>query len=106
MLQVDFAEALLAASQDAYEAAFTSYTAGLADILDLLAAERDLARARMTAHRQPGRPAQLGCGAGVRGRRARGRRSSGRRSAERAHRALERDQIVAERRQRGEAPRS
>jgi outer membrane protein TolC len=48
MLQVDFADALLAASQDAYDAAFTSYTAGLADILDLLAAERDLARARMT----------------------------------------------------------
>src|SRR5262245_9356943 len=48
LLQVDFADALLAASQDAYDAAFTSYTAGLANILDLLAAERDLARARMT----------------------------------------------------------
>jgi outer membrane protein len=48
LLQVDFAEALLAASLDAYDAAFTSYTAGLADILDLLAAERDLAHARTT----------------------------------------------------------
>jgi outer membrane protein TolC len=48
LLQVDFAEALFAASLDAYDAAFTSYTAGLADILDLLAAERDLAHARMT----------------------------------------------------------
>ncbi len=48
LLQVDFAQALLAASQDAYDASFTSYTAGLADILDLLAAERELARARMT----------------------------------------------------------
>ncbi len=48
LLQVEFADALLDASQDAYDAAYTSYTAGLADILDLLAAERDLARARMT----------------------------------------------------------
>jgi outer membrane protein len=48
LLQLDFADALLAASLDAYDAAFTSYTAGLADILDLLAAERDLARARTT----------------------------------------------------------
>ena len=47
LLQVDFAQALLDTSEDAYEAAFTSYTAGLADILDLLAAERELARARM-----------------------------------------------------------
>ena len=36
------------ASQDAYDAAFTSYPRGLADILDVLAAERELARARMT----------------------------------------------------------
>jgi outer membrane protein TolC len=48
LLQIDFAQALLAASQDAYDASFTSYTAGLADILDLLAAERELARARNT----------------------------------------------------------
>jgi outer membrane protein len=48
LLQIDYAKALLAASQDAYASALTSYTAGLADILDTLAAERDLARARMT----------------------------------------------------------
>ncbi len=45
-LQVEYAAALLAASQDAYDAAFASYSAGLADVLDVLAAERDLARAR------------------------------------------------------------
>lgn len=48
LLQQDYAEALLDASQDAYDAAFVSYTNGLADILDVLAAERDLTRARMT----------------------------------------------------------
>lgn len=48
LLQVDYAKALLDASQDAYTAALTSYSSGLADILDTLAAERDLARARMT----------------------------------------------------------
>ncbi len=48
-LQLDYAAALLDASEDAYDAAFTSYAAGLADILDVLAAERDLARARMTS---------------------------------------------------------
>lgn len=48
LLQLDFANALLAASRDASDSAFTSYTAGLADVLDLLAAERELARARMT----------------------------------------------------------
>src|SRR5262245_7737353 len=48
LLQVDYAKALLDASQDAYASALTSYTSGLADILDTLAAERDLARARMT----------------------------------------------------------
>ena len=47
-LQVGFATALLDASQAAYDAAFTSYRAGLADILDVLAAERELARARQT----------------------------------------------------------
>jgi outer membrane protein len=47
-LQIGFATALFDASQAAYDAAFTSYRAGLADILDVLAAERELARARMT----------------------------------------------------------
>ena len=47
-LQVGFATALLDASQAAYDAAFTSYRAGLADILDVLAAERELARGRQT----------------------------------------------------------
>lgn len=48
LLQVEYARALLAASEDAYEAALESYTAGLADIVELLTAERDLARARST----------------------------------------------------------
>jgi len=47
-LQLDYARALLDASEDAYEATFTGYQTGLTDILDLLAAERDLARARTT----------------------------------------------------------
>lgn len=45
-LQYEFAEALLRASQDAYEAALLSYRNGLATIVDLLDAERGLARAR------------------------------------------------------------
>ena len=45
----EFALALLAASEEAYAAALESYrVAGLATVLDLLAAERDLARARFT----------------------------------------------------------
>jgi outer membrane protein TolC len=45
----EFALALLAASQEAYAATFESYqSAGLATVLDLLAAQRDLARARFT----------------------------------------------------------
>jgi outer membrane protein len=45
----EFAVALLTASQEAYESTLESYrTAGLATVLDLLAAERDLARARTT----------------------------------------------------------
>jgi outer membrane protein len=45
----EYALALLAASQEAYEATLESYrAAGLASVLDLLAAERDLARARTT----------------------------------------------------------
>ena len=45
----DFALALLAASQEAYAATLESYqSAGLATVLDLLAAQRDLARARFT----------------------------------------------------------
>ncbi len=45
----DFALALLAASQEAYAATLESYQeAGLATVLDLLAAQRDFARARFT----------------------------------------------------------
>ena len=45
----DFALALLTASQEAYAATLESYqSAGLATVLDLLAAQRDLARARFT----------------------------------------------------------
>jgi outer membrane protein TolC len=45
----DFAQALVAASEEAYAAALESYqAAGLASVLDLLAAQRDLARARYT----------------------------------------------------------
>jgi outer membrane protein TolC len=47
-LQLDYARALLDASKDAYDATFIGYQSGLTDIIDLLAAERDLARARMT----------------------------------------------------------
>lgn len=47
-LQYDYAAALLAAAQEAYDAASTSYRAGLGTILDLLAAERELARGRST----------------------------------------------------------
>ena len=45
----EFAAALLAASSEAYDATLQSYeSAGLATVLDLLAAQRDLARARFT----------------------------------------------------------
>ena len=45
----EFALALLTASEEAYESTLESYrTAGLATVLDLLAAQRDLARARTT----------------------------------------------------------
>ena len=45
----EYALALVAASQEAYDATLESYrSAGLASVLDLLAAERDLARARTT----------------------------------------------------------
>jgi outer membrane protein len=45
----DYARALLAASQEAYESTLESYrSAGLATVLDLLTAQRDLARARTT----------------------------------------------------------
>ena len=45
----DYAVALLAASQEAYESTLESYrSAGLATVIDLLAAQRDLARARTT----------------------------------------------------------
>jgi outer membrane protein len=43
----EYALALLAASQEAYESTLESYrSAGLATVIDLLAAQRDLARAR------------------------------------------------------------
>jgi outer membrane protein TolC len=47
-LQYDFAVALLTASKDNYDAALTSYQNGLGTVIELLTAERDLARARTT----------------------------------------------------------
>ncbi len=47
-LEYDFAQALLTASSDAYDAALISYQNGLGTIVQLLTAERDLARARTT----------------------------------------------------------
>ncbi|HEV7733427.1 MAG TPA: TolC family protein [Candidatus Binatia bacterium] len=44
----EFAEALLRASEDAYGASMESYQHGLGTLIDLLAAQRDLARARTT----------------------------------------------------------
>ena len=45
----EYALALLAASQEAYESTLESYrSAGLSTVIDVLAAQRDLARARMT----------------------------------------------------------
>jgi outer membrane protein TolC len=44
----EFATALLAASEDAYGASMESYRQGLGTLIDLLAAQRDLARARTT----------------------------------------------------------
>jgi outer membrane protein TolC len=46
--KLDFAEALLAASQEAYDATQKTYDVGLSDIVELLTAERDLATARYT----------------------------------------------------------
>ena len=48
LLQHEYAEALLKASQDAYDATAKGYRAGLNSVVELLIAERDLARARMT----------------------------------------------------------
>jgi outer membrane protein len=45
----EFAAALVKASEDAYASALASYRAGVGTLLDLLASERDLARARSTA---------------------------------------------------------
>jgi outer membrane protein TolC len=44
----DYAQALLAASQSSYQSNFRSYGFGLATIVDLLSAERELAAARFT----------------------------------------------------------
>ena len=44
----EYAQALLAASQSAYDSNLKSYRRGLATIVDLLSAERDLANARYT----------------------------------------------------------
>jgi len=44
----DYAEALLRASQEAYDSNLKTYQAGLSNIVDLLTAERDLANARFT----------------------------------------------------------
>ena len=46
--KLEFAQALLAASQEAYDANLKTYEAGLSTIVDLLTAERDLANARFT----------------------------------------------------------
>jgi outer membrane protein len=47
-LQYEYAQTLLSASQEAYDSASITYRAGLGTILDLLAAERELARGRST----------------------------------------------------------
>ena len=44
----DFARALIEAAEDAYTAGLRSYQQGLSTLIDLLAAQRDLARARST----------------------------------------------------------
>jgi outer membrane protein TolC len=46
--KLDFADALLAASQEAYDANLKTYQVGLSDIVELLTSERDLASARYT----------------------------------------------------------
>jgi outer membrane protein TolC len=46
--KLDFAAALLAASQDAYDANLKTYEVGLSNIVELLTAERDLANSRYT----------------------------------------------------------
>jgi outer membrane protein TolC len=46
--KLEFADALLAASQEAYDANLRTYAVGLSDIVELLTAERDLANARYT----------------------------------------------------------
>jgi outer membrane protein len=48
LVQSEAAQALLTASQDAYDANTTKYQNGLGTLIDLLAAERELARARTT----------------------------------------------------------
>jgi outer membrane protein len=48
LVQYEAAQALLTASQDAYDANTTKYQNGLGTLIDLLAAERELARARTT----------------------------------------------------------
>ena len=47
--KVDFAAALLTASQEAYDSTLQTYKVGLSDIVELLTAARDLANARYTA---------------------------------------------------------
>ena len=46
--KVDFAAALLVASQEAYDSTLQTYKVGLSDIVELLTATRDLATARYT----------------------------------------------------------
>ena len=48
LVQYEAAQALLAASQDSYDANITKYENGLGTLIDLLAAERELASARTT----------------------------------------------------------
>ena len=46
--KLEFAESLLAASQEAYDANLKTYEVGLSNIVELLTAERDLANSRYT----------------------------------------------------------
>jgi outer membrane protein TolC len=47
--QVEFAAALLASAEEAYDSALETYRRGLGTVIDLITAERDLASARSTA---------------------------------------------------------
>ncbi len=67
--KLEYAEALLAASQDAYDATLKSYGLGLSTIVELLTGERDLANARYPVVQTRAElltpPAELACAAGA-----------------------------------------